>query len=205
MGGLEELDDEIKAAGSTATLVPLDLKDRDGIARLALALNERYGRLDVLSAMPACSACRRRSAMSSPRTGTTYGGQRHRQLAAHPLHGPAAQARRRGPRGVPDLGLALDGRAYWGAYAASKAALEALVRTYAAECATTNVRANLFSPGRTRTRMMATAFPGVDPADAADARRGGEGDRAAVPAGLRGDGKLYDFRKARFLEFQPPA
>src|SRR5471032_2329514 len=48
VGGLEELDDKIKAAGGSATLVPLDLKDSDGIARLALALNERYGRLDVL-------------------------------------------------------------------------------------------------------------------------------------------------------------
>src|SRR5664280_876842 len=48
VGGLEELDDKIKAAGGSATLVPLDVKDSDGIARLALALNERYGRLDVL-------------------------------------------------------------------------------------------------------------------------------------------------------------
>jgi len=48
VGGLEELDDKIKAAGGSATLVPLDMKDSDGIARLALALNERYGRLDVL-------------------------------------------------------------------------------------------------------------------------------------------------------------
>src|SRR5215472_4973339 len=48
VGGLEELDDKIKAAGSSATLVPLDVKDSDGLARLALALNERYQRLDVL-------------------------------------------------------------------------------------------------------------------------------------------------------------
>src|SRR5512135_1588239 len=48
VGGLEELDDKIKAAGSSATLVPLDVKDSDGLARLALALNERYGRLDVM-------------------------------------------------------------------------------------------------------------------------------------------------------------
>src|ERR1041385_5818956 len=48
VGGLEELDDKIKVTGSTATLVPLDMKDTDGILRLALALDERYGRLDVL-------------------------------------------------------------------------------------------------------------------------------------------------------------
>ena len=60
VGGLEELDDAIKAAGGTATLVPLDLKDYDGIDRLGAALNERYGKLDVLVAMPACSARSRR-------------------------------------------------------------------------------------------------------------------------------------------------
>ena len=85
--------------------------------------------------------------------------------------------------------VAYKGRAYWGPYAASKAALDALVRAYAAECATTKVRANLFAPGPTRTRMYLGAFPGIDPDDAADAGRGGESDRAAVPARLRGERK----------------
>jgi NAD(P)-dependent dehydrogenase (short-subunit alcohol dehydrogenase family) len=53
--------------------------------------------------------------------------------------------------------------AYWGPYAVSKAALEALVKTYALECAATNVRANLINPGPIRTRMRAKAFPGEDP------------------------------------------
>ena len=77
-------------------------------------------------------------------------------------------------------------RAYFGPYAASKAALEALVRTYAAEVGQTNVRANLFSPGPTRTRMMATAFPGVDPETLPTPETVAESDRAAVPAELHG-------------------
>src|SRR5674476_845084 len=72
VGGLEELDDKIKAAGGSATLVPLDVKDSDGVARLALALNERYGRLDVLIGNAGILGRCRRSAMSSQRTGTIW-------------------------------------------------------------------------------------------------------------------------------------
>ena len=92
-------------------------------------------------------------------------------------------------------------RAYFGPYAASKAALDALVRTYAAETATTNVRANLFSPGQTRTRMMATAFPGVDPQTLPTPE---EVAKAIVPLCLPDcteSGKIYDFRAGKFLEF----
>jgi NAD(P)-dependent dehydrogenase (short-subunit alcohol dehydrogenase family) len=73
VGGLEELDDKIKAAGGSATLVPLDMKDTDGIARLAAALKERYGRLDVAGRPHRAEA-----------VGQHDGGQRRRQLASHP-------------------------------------------------------------------------------------------------------------------------
>ena len=53
--------------------------------------------------------------------------------------------------------------AYWGPYAASKAGLEALVKTWAEELTNTPVRANLINPGATRTQMRAKAFPGEDP------------------------------------------
>ena len=71
VGGLEELDDRIRAAGSSATLVPLDVKDSDGIARLALALNERYQRLDVLVGNAGILGPLHRSVTSNRRTGTT--------------------------------------------------------------------------------------------------------------------------------------
>ena len=189
VGGLEELDDEIKAAGGSATLVPLDLKDTDGIARLALALNERYGRLDVLIGNAGILGPLSPLGHVEPKDwDESDRGQCHRQLAAHPLHGPAAQAAPRRPRGVPHLrGRATRARAYWGPYAASKAALDALVRTYAAECATTNVRVNLFTPGPTRTRMYLRRLSRRRSDDAADAGRGRESDRAAVPAGLLGE------------------
>jgi NAD(P)-dependent dehydrogenase (short-subunit alcohol dehydrogenase family) len=102
-------------------------------------------------------------------------------------------------------GVAHLGRAYWGPYAASKAALEALVRTYAAECATTPVRVNLFGPGPTRTRMYASAFPGIDPLTLPTPE---EVAKAILPLCLpecAETGKLYNFRERKFLEFHAPA
>ena len=100
--------------------------------------------------------------------------------------------------------VAYKGRAYWGAYAASKAALDALVRSYAAECATTNVRANLFAPGPTCTRMYLGAFPGVDPKTLPTPD---DVAKAMVPLCLpvcTENGRIYDFRAARFLDFHAP-
>ena len=102
-------------------------------------------------------------------------------------------------------GVAHLGRAYWGPYAASKAALEVLVRTYAAETATTNVRANLFGPGPTRTRMYQGAFPGVDPLTLPTPE---EVAKAILPLCLPSfteSGKLYDYRDRKLKSFQPPA
>jgi len=102
-------------------------------------------------------------------------------------------------------GVAHMGRAYWGPYAASKAALEVLTRTYAAECATTKVRANLFAPGPTRTRMYASAFPGIDPLTLPVPEAVA---KAVVPLCLPEcieSGKIYSFRERKFLEFRAPA
>ena len=96
-------------------------------------------------------------------------------------------------------------RPYFSLYALSKAALDALVRTYAAECAGTNVRANLFSPGQTRTRMMSTAFPGLDPETLPTPEQVAP---AIVPLCLPGcaeSGKIYDFRAGKFLDFHSPS
>src|SRR5262249_55378102 len=97
------------------------------------------------------------------------------------------------------------GRAYWGPYAASKTALDALVRTYAAENATTNVRANLFAPGPTRTRMYLSAFPGADPATLPTPEKIA---KAILPLCLpecSESGKIYDFRAQKFLNLHSPA
>ena len=206
VGGLEELDDKIKAAGGSATLVPLDMKDSDGIARLAGALEERYGRLDVLVGNAGILRTPTPLGHIEPKdwdevfaVNVTANWQLIRGFD------PLLKRSDAGRAVFITSGLAWMARAYFGAYAVSKAALDIMVRTYAAECANTNVRANLFSPGQTRTRMMVTAFPGIDPMTLPTAE---EVVKTLVPLCLPDcteSGRLYDFRAGKFLSFQPPA
>lgn len=205
VGGLEELDDKIKGAGGSATLVPLDMKDSEGIARLALALNERYGRLDVLVGNAGLLTT------PSP-VGHIEQKQWHDVMAVnvtanwHLIRAcdTLLKAAKAGRAVFVTSALAYFARPYFALYAASKAALDALVRTYAAECGNTEVRVNLFSPGQTRTRMMATAFPGLDPQTLPPPE---EVVKAIVPLCLPDctqNGQIYDFRAGKFLEFRLP-
>ena len=164
VGGLEELDDDIKKEGGTATLVPLDLKDLAGIDRMGAALAERWGRLDALFG---------NAGILGPLTPLTHLQPKAwddimavnvtanwRLLRA--LDGALRQSDS-GRVLMASSGIVRHNRPYWGGYAVSKAALETLVYTYAAECNGTNVKANVFNPGKTRTRMRAEAMPGEDP------------------------------------------
>ena len=149
---------------AAATLVPLNLTDSDGIARLGAALNERHGKLDILVGNAGVAG------PSSPLGhiemkpwNDVMAVNVIGEFPADPLHGAAAEKIRRRPRGVRHFGAASKALAYLGPYAASKAALEALVRVWAHETAITPIRVNLFNPGPIRTRMRATVFPGEDP------------------------------------------
>ena len=205
VGGLEEVDDKIKAAGGAATLVPLDVTDSDGIERLALALNERYGRLDVLIGNAGIIGPLSPLGHIEPKNwdnliavNITANWQLIRCMD------PLLQRASAGRAVFLTSAVAYKGRAYWGPYAASKAALDALARAYAAECATTPVRVNLFAPGPTRTRMYLGAFPGVDPTTLPSPE---EVTKAILPLCLPDcavSGKIYDFRTGKFLEFRPP-
>ncbi|MGH6682347.1 MAG: SDR family NAD(P)-dependent oxidoreductase, partial [Pseudolabrys sp.] len=206
VGGLEELDDRIKAASGSATLVPLDMKDSDGIARLALALRERYGRLDVLVGNAGILRTPSPLGHIDPNDwneilaiNVTANWQLIRAFD------PLLRLSEAGRAVFITSGLATLARAYFGAYAVSKAALDIMVRTYAAECAETKVRANLFSPGQTRTRMMATAFPGVDPETLPTPDEVAETIIPLCLPSCTETGKLYDFRAGKFLEFRAPA
>jgi NAD(P)-dependent dehydrogenase (short-subunit alcohol dehydrogenase family) len=163
-GGLEELYDRIREAGGEATLVPLDLKDTAGIARLAAALDERYGRLDVLLGNAGVLNVLSPLDHVEPKDwdealAVNVTANWHLLRFLDPLLKQSVAGR----AVFLTSGVAAMARAYWGPYSVSKTALETLVRTYAAETATTNVRANLFGPGPTRTRMYLSAFPGIDP------------------------------------------
>jgi NAD(P)-dependent dehydrogenase (short-subunit alcohol dehydrogenase family) len=165
VGGLEELDDAIKSAGGSATLVPLDLHELDRIDPLGPALYERFGKVDILVG-------------NAGLLGTLGPLSHHDAKLWNEVIAVNVTANWRLIRTLEPLlrradagraifvtsGAAQKAQAFWGAYATSKAALEAMVRTWAEELAKTTVRVNMLSPGPIRTSMRAQAFPGEDPA-----------------------------------------
>jgi NAD(P)-dependent dehydrogenase (short-subunit alcohol dehydrogenase family) len=206
VGGLEELDDAIKASGGTATLAPLDLRDTAGIARLAVSLDERYHKLDILIGNAGVSGPNSPLDHVQPADwdeviaiNITANWHLVRQLHALLLRSDAARVV------FLTSGSASNARAYRGPYSASKAALETLARTYANETATTNVRINVFSPGPTRTRMIASVMPGVDPMTLPTAEQVAEKIVPLCLPGFQESGKYYDFRAGKLLSFRPPA
>jgi NAD(P)-dependent dehydrogenase (short-subunit alcohol dehydrogenase family) len=206
VGGLEELDDAIKAEGSTATLVPLDLRDTDGIARLALALNERYQRLDVLIGNGGVLGPISPLGHVEPKAwdeivAVNVTANFHLIMTMDPL----LRAAEAGRAVFVTSGAATNMKAYRGPYSITKAALNALALTYAAETLTTNVRVNLLNPGPTRTRMRAGLMPGEDPMSVKPVEPVAEQIVAMCLPSFQETGKLYDCEKGRLLTMQPPA
>lgn len=164
VGGLEEVDDRIRAVGGEATLVPLDLGDDTGIEQLAVSVAEKWGRLDILvgnaAILGSLSPLSHIAADVWAELLLTNVTANWRLLRAFDTLLRAADAAR---AIFVTSGAATHFRPYWGGYAISKAALEAMVKTYAAEVASTEIRANLIDPGAIRTGMRAEAMPGEDP------------------------------------------
>jgi NAD(P)-dependent dehydrogenase (short-subunit alcohol dehydrogenase family) len=206
VGALEELDDAIVAEGGTATLVPLDMTDLDGIARLGAALNERHGKLDVLvgnAAVLGPVSPLGHIDMKSWTDTMMVNVNANFQLVRcmEPLL-KLADA----PRAVfVSSAAAAKATAYAGHYAASKAALEGLARVWANETVNTPLRVNLFNPGPIRTRMRAILMPGEDPQILDTPEQVAE---FIVPLCLPSwteTGKIYDYPKRQTQSFHPPA
>ncbi len=206
VGGLEELDDAIRAGGGSATLVPLDLRDTDGIVRLGDALRERYRRLDVLVGNAGVLGPLSPLSHVEPKAwdevmAVNVTANFHLVRTMDML----LRLSEAGRVVFVSSGVAAVPRAYWGPYAISKAALNALALTYAAETATTNVRVNLFNPGPTRTRMRAAAMPGEDPMSLKTAEPVAEKIVEMCLPDFSETGKVYDYRAGRLLTVQAPA
>lgn len=164
VGGLEELDDEIRAGGGEASLVPMDLTDGAGVDRLGAEIHKRWGRLDglfgnagqlgVLTPIPHLKTETWNKALDINLTANWRLIRSVDPLLRESDAGRALFVTSGAPRNC---------RPFWGAYSITKAGLEALVRTYAGEMQSTNVKANLIDPGPMRTAMRATAMPGEDP------------------------------------------
>jgi len=165
VGGLEEVDDAVRAAGGSTTLVPVDLRDFIKIDELAAALLDRWARLDILIGNAAEFGVFSPLGHIDPATwnevvdlNLTTNWRLIRAMDPLLRAAPAGRAI------FVTSGVARGVFPYWGPYAISKAGLEMLVKIYAGEVAKTRVRANLIDPGIVRTRLRARAFPGEDPA-----------------------------------------
>lgn len=204
-GALEELDDEIRQVGGSATLVPLDLKDFDAIDRLGGAIHARWGKLDilignagVLGVLMPLSHVDPKIWDSTLAINVTANWRLIRSLD------PLLRMSDAGRAIFVTSGAANSCRAYWGPYAVTKAALEALVRTYAAETETTAIRTMLVSPGPLRTRMRRSAMPGEDPQTLRTPEDLAPHFVRLASPDWRETGLIYDFRQDRLLTPQAP-
>lgn len=163
---LEAIEEKIHAAGGSATIAPMDLTERESIARLAQAIGERWTSLDVLVLNAAM--------LGSLMPVAQIDGKEFNKVLTLNLLAQQAMlaafdgALRRSAAGrvlAVSSSVGTEARAYWGAYSASKAAFEMLATSYAQETQNiSNVRLAIVDPGATRTAMRALAFPGEDPA-----------------------------------------
>jgi NAD(P)-dependent dehydrogenase (short-subunit alcohol dehydrogenase family) len=164
LGGLEEIDDEIRSKGGRSTLTPMDLANFDEIDTMGAAIYQRFGKLDILIANAGLLGTLGPLNHINPQVweqtiavNVTANWRLIRSLD------PLLRLSNSGRAIFLTSSAAHYHRAFWGLYASSKAALEMIVRTYAQEILKTDMTANLFNPGRTQTKMRAEAYPGEDP------------------------------------------
>ncbi len=207
-GALEELDDDIRALGGEATLVPCDLKDFDALDRLGLALFERWRRLDILvgnagvlgpiSPLPH---------IDPPNWDNVFAINVTANYRLIRSLDPLLRASTAG-RAVfvtSGVGSRATMNAYLGPYSVSKAALDALARTYAAETInTSNVRVMIANPGPLRTRMRASLMPGEDPLTLRTPEDFAPKVAALCHPDSSESGKLYDFPDDRIKSWRSP-
>lgn len=206
VGGLEELDDAIRAVGSTATLVPFDLADMAAIDKLGGSIFERWGKLDILVA-------------NAGVLGTISPIGHFEAKVFEKVMNINVNATWRLIRSVEPLLLKSDaGRAlilssaaahkckpFWGPYSASKAAVEALARTWAGETQRTPLRIVSIDPGPTRTAMRAQAMPGEDPATVPHPSEVAEALMPLVGPNFTETGKLFVVREKKIVDYNLPS
>lgn len=205
VGGLEELDDEIKAAGGQATLVPLDVTDMPGLDRLGGAINERWGKLDILVAnagiLGTISPIGHIEAKTFEKVMAINVTSTWRLIRSVD---PLLRLSDAGRAIVVSSNAAHSARAFWGPYAASKAAVETLTRSWANETRNMPLRVNAFDPGGTRTAMRALAMPGEDPATLPHPRDVAMKMLPLASPALTETGLIYQARQDRFVAYRDP-
>jgi NAD(P)-dependent dehydrogenase (short-subunit alcohol dehydrogenase family) len=204
-GGLEELDDDIRASGGEATLVPLDLTDMAGIDRLGGAIHERWGKLDILASNAAILG------VIAP-IGHVEAKVFERVIAVNVTAtwrlirsvDPLLRISDAGRAILMSSSVAHSCKPFWAPYAASKAAVEALGRTWAHETAQSPLRVTMVDPGATRTAMRAQAVPGEDPSTLPHPSEVAEKLLPLLSADFTETGKLFQIRSGALVGYNLP-
>ena len=205
VGGLEELDDAIKALGGSATLVPFDLADMAAIDKLGGSIFERWGKLDILVAnagvLGTISPIGHIEAKVFDKVMTinvTATWRLIRSLEPLLLKSDAGRAV------ILSSSAAHKCKPFWGPYSASKSAVEALASTWAGETQRTALRITSLDPGATRTAMRAQAIPGEDPSTLQHPSEVAKVVLSLVAPDFAETGKLFDMRQGRLLDYRLP-
>ncbi|MET3613138.1 NAD(P)-dependent dehydrogenase (short-subunit alcohol dehydrogenase family) [Rhizobium aquaticum] len=205
-GGLEELDDAIKReTGESATLVPFDLADMGAIDALGQAIHDRWGKLDVLVAnagiLGVISPIGHVEAKVFEKVMLLNVTATWRLIrSVEPLLTKSDAGR----AVILSSGAAHKCRPFWGPYSASKAAVEALARTWAGEQENFTLRVNAVDPGATRTAMRAQAMPGEDPDTLPHPSEVAKAILPLVDPAMTETGRLFSVREQRFLTYHMP-
>ncbi|MBB3136294.1 NAD(P)-dependent dehydrogenase (short-subunit alcohol dehydrogenase family) [Rhizobium pisi] len=206
VGGLEELDDAIKAIGGSATLVPFDLADMEAIDRLGGSIFERWGKLDILVAnagvLGVISPIGHIEAKVFEKVMNINVNATWRLIRSVD---PLLTRSDAGRAVIMSSGAAHKCRPFWSAYSASKAAVEALARTWAGETQSTPLRITSVDPGATRTAMRAQAVPGEDPMTLPHPSEVAKAILPLLGPGVTETGKLFIVRENKLVDYRLPA
>ncbi len=204
VGGLEELDDEIKVLGGSATLVPADVKDFPALDRLGGAIYERWGHLDILIGNAGILGVLTPIGHVDPEVwdevmavNVTANWRLIRSFD------PLLRAAPAGRAVFVTSGAATSAPAYWGPYSVSKAALEVLARTWAEETSKQGLAVNLVNPGPIRTRMRRQAMPGEDPETLSTPEDFAAALMELVDESLMVSGRIFDFHQGTLVMREP--
>lgn len=205
-GGLEDLDDAIAKLGGTCTLVPLDLTDFAAVDRLGGFIHERWGKLDILVSNAAMlgviSPIGHIEAKVFDKVMNLNVTSTWRLIRSVE---PLLKESDAGRAAVISSGVANSCRAFWSAYAASKAAVDAMTRCWADETKNSALRVNSVNPGATRTAMRAQAVPGEDPNTLPSAADVAEEMLNVFDVSITQTGQLYDIRKKQWQQYNMPS
>ncbi|WP_375607713.1 MULTISPECIES: SDR family NAD(P)-dependent oxidoreductase [unclassified Bartonella] len=205
VSGLTELDNQIRKKGAHATLVPLDLHHMENIDALAISIAKRWKKLDIIVANAGILGtlspiAHIENMVFEDVFQINLISQWRLMKAVEPLLRESDAGRAI----LLSSSVAHAARPFWGAYAASKAALEMIARCWAEELKQTPIKINCVNPGATRTAMRAEAMPGEDPQTLPTPQEVAKKIIHLLSPDLKETGKLFNVRKNRFVDYHIP-